>query len=70
MAADWKESFDKSLFSNQFEHIYAAGWKAAKAEEALKTSYNKQSTPLEIEPTLEPQIYGSNGPFGYKKVSG
>jgi len=47
MAAEWKESFDKTRYSNQWEHIYAAGWKAAKAAEALKPSHNKQSTPFE-----------------------
>jgi hypothetical protein len=46
MAAEWKESFDKTRYSNQWEHIYAAGWKAAKAAEALKPSHNKQDAPL------------------------
>ena len=36
--------------------------------EALKPSHNKQSTPLG-EPVLEPQIWGSRGFFGYKRVS-
>jgi len=46
MAAEWKESFDKSTFSNQWEHIYAAGWRAAKAAEALKPSHDTGSPKL------------------------
>lgn len=60
MAAEWKESFDKTRYSNQWEHIYAAGWKAAKAAEALKPSHNTQSAAItQIAAEMETYAAGS-----------
>ena len=62
MAEEWKESFEK--FSNQWEQIYAAGWKAAMKSKGVTNVQNTRCYHVR-ECTLAKGLYCYNGKCGH-----